>query len=173
MNLLRADAFTSEVLASALFGGEEDIRDGVRDEPIDLFRHGAVTGAEAGLDVGDGNVELGGRQRRRQRGVHIPHHERQVCLQCLEDGFEASHDFGRLDRVRPGPDTEVEVRRRDFELLEELRRHLIVIVLAGVHEDRSDPRIAPHRPAEIQERRCQDIAVLGRHLGLRQPVPGD
>ena len=110
MDLFRRDAFAQEVLAAALFGDEEDIRDGIREEPVDLLRHGAVKGAEPRLDVGDRNVELHGRQSGGQSGVDVPHDKHEIRPQRVEDRLEAAHDFRRLHRVRPRPDTEVEVR---------------------------------------------------------------
>ena len=54
---------------SRSFGGEKQIRQPVCNEPVDFFGHGAVIGAEAGFDVGYRDQQLGGDQRRRQRGI--------------------------------------------------------------------------------------------------------
>src|SRR3989454_5929046 len=52
-----------------------------------------------------------------------------------EHGLEPLHDGGGLRRVGAGADPEVVVGRGDPQLLEERRRHLRGVVLAGVHDD--------------------------------------
>ncbi len=71
VNALRGDALAQQVHASAFFGDEEEVGDGVGDDAVDLFRHGAVEAAQAGLDMHDVDAQFLGDQRRRGGGVHV------------------------------------------------------------------------------------------------------
>ena len=148
VDFLGRDALPEEVRSAALLRDEQEVRDGVRQEPVDLLGHTPVEGTEPGLDVGDGDVKLHRREGGGQRGVHVAHDQHEVGQRGVQDRLEAAHDLGGLDRVRARADAEVEVGGPDIQVLEEPLRHRPVVVLAGVDEDRSQGRLRAHRPDE-------------------------
>src|SRR5271166_6567596 len=65
VNLFAIDAFAEEILVTVGRWREEQIGELVGEQAVDFFRHGAVAGAQSGLDVADGYSELGANQRGR------------------------------------------------------------------------------------------------------------
>ena len=92
----------------------------------------------------DRNPHFDRRQRGSEGRVHIAHHEDRAWLDHLQDGLQASEDFGRLRRVRARADAEIDGRRLKVQLREELLRHHVIVVLAGVDEDRQQCGVALH-----------------------------
>jgi len=146
VNLLWRDAFSEQVLPSALLRHEEEVGDGIREQAVDLLRHGAVEASQPGLHVSHRNPKLYGGDGGSRRGVHVAHHEHQIRTDRIQDRFESSHHFGGLNRMRAGADTETEVEWLDIQVPEELLRHASIVMLAGVDEDRDDLGVALHLP---------------------------
>ena len=59
-----ADALAEQVLLGLRAVREAPLRELVDEEPVELLRHRAVEAAQARLEVGDGDAELGGGERR-------------------------------------------------------------------------------------------------------------
>ena len=114
---------------------EEELRELVGDDPVDLLRHRPVERAQAGFDVPDRDEELRSGQGGGHRRVHVAGDEDDVGLGLQQDRLEALHDRSGLLRVRARPDAERVVRLPHAELLEEDLGHLSVVVLARVDED--------------------------------------
>ena len=92
VDLFRGDALVLEVCVGLFAGGEEEVRDLVCEQAVYLLGHGAVEGAEAGLDVGHRDVELGGIEGAGYGGVHVPHDDDEVGALFEQDLFELEHD---------------------------------------------------------------------------------
>ena len=70
-----------------------------------------------------------------------------VRLVLQHDRLEGRHDVGRLGRVGAGADLQVDVRLGNLELPEEQVAHPLVVMLAGVDQERLDVGVAPRTPA--------------------------
>ena len=68
---VRAEALLLEVAHARIGGREQQVRQVIGDDAIDLLRHPAIEAAQPGLDVRERDVELGRRQRRGQRRVGV------------------------------------------------------------------------------------------------------
>src|SRR5438445_596657 len=129
------DPFLREVVHRRLRGTEEERREVVRHDPVDLLRHGSVEGPEARLDVPERPAHLRGDERAREGRVRVSVHEDQVGLLALEDVFKPAHHLGGLAGVTRAADAQVVIRPRHVEDLEEHIGHVLVVVLPGVDED--------------------------------------
>ena len=163
---------------------EQEVRQEVRDPPVDLLGHRVVEGAEAGLDVGHRQADLGRHERRGNGRVDVAVHHRERRPDLPERPLEGDHDRGRLGGMRPGPDAEVEVRPRQVEVAEEDRGQRVVVVLAGVDEalvdaaggERADDRRGLHEVGPGADDVCYGSShvpsVRGAGVGLpAEPIP--
>ena len=113
---------------------EEEVRDLVGEDAVDLLRHGAVEAAQPGLDMGDRDAELRRDERGGQRRVDVAGHEARGRARSPSDRLERSMTRAVCSRVRAGADpaggraAACRARRRR-------RPTSPVVVLAGVHED--------------------------------------
>jgi hypothetical protein len=149
---------------------EKEARDVIRQAAVDLFGHPVVEAAQAGLDVGHRDAELGGGQGARERGVRIAEDH---------DHVRAVLEHGRLERLehaaghpamRAGADAQVAVGSGDAELVEEGLGHLVVVVLTRVDEQ------LPHPPSQgsRERRRFHELrpgSHHGHHDGTRPGGP--
>src|SRR5436309_733787 len=148
MDLRGRDALPKKVDPGVFLGDEEQIRDGVREQAVDFFRHRPVEAAEPRLDVDEREAELDGGDGGGQGGVHVADAEYECGPYPGQQRLQTLHDLRSLDGVGARSDTEVVVRCRDLQLGEEPRRHRVVVVLTGVNERRDDRRMAQHFPDE-------------------------
>ena len=120
----------------ALVGGEEVGRDPVDLDPVALLGHRQVAAAQPGLDVRDRQARTGPRSREGRVRVAVDEHR--IGRPPGDRGAQR-----RLDRrdVR-GAQVERDGRLAQRELLEEDGGERRVPVLAGVHDDLLDPRVA-------------------------------
>ena len=129
------DALGRQVPHRGVARAEEEVRQVVCDDPVDLLRHMAVEASEPRFDVGDRHGDLRRRQGAGQGGVRIAvDHEPVRALEEQHVLDAAEHGRGLIP-VRAGPDAQVDVGRRDLEPVEEDAGHLVVVVLPGVHQD--------------------------------------
>ena len=80
----------------------------------------------------------------------------------VERGLEAAHHLGGLRRMAAGPDVEVDVGSRQAEVGEQAAAHVLVVVLAGVDQQRRQRR-------HVTGQRTQDR----RHLHEVRPRADD
>jgi hypothetical protein len=99
-------AFREQVVARLRRVDEQELRDLVGDDPVDLLRHCPVERAQSRLDVPDRELQLGGRQRRSKRRVHVAGDEHDVRLGLDQHRLEPLHHARRLLRVRPRADAQ-------------------------------------------------------------------
>src|SRR5688500_3712960 len=110
MNLSPSDAFAQEITDSTRLGHEEQIGYVIREDPVDLFRHGRIERAQAGLDVRNERSRartLRRHERARESRIDIADDDDDVRALLHEDLLETRHHSGRLDGVRPGADSEM------------------------------------------------------------------
>src|SRR3546814_4893388 len=88
----------------------------------DLLRHAAVVAAQASLEVGQGNAQLGRHQGAGQRRIHVADDDGPVRALLLADLFVGDHDGGGLLGMRAAADAEMMVRRRQAEVGKEAVR---------------------------------------------------
>src|SRR5439155_21487912 len=67
VDLRGRDALPKKVDPGVFLGDEEQIRDGVRQQAVDFFRHRPVEAAEPRLDVDEREAELDGGDRKSTR----------------------------------------------------------------------------------------------------------
>lgn len=108
---------------------------------IDFLRHGPVEGAEARLYVSDRQVEFGGGECSRDRGVGVAVHQDPVGVKALQRYLETLQHPSGLLAVWAASHLEVDRRIRKVETLEEGLRHQGVVVLSGVDDRVIDAHI--------------------------------
>ena len=103
--------------------------------PVDLLGHRVVEAAQAGLDVGDRDPELGRDERRGERRVH-------VAIDDDERRLERPGSTGSRATIRaavwpawvPGADAQIDVGLRQPRSRKKTSDMAGVVVLAGVDE---------------------------------------
>ncbi len=125
------DPLAGQMLDGHLAGGEEQRREAVGQDPVDLLGHRREA-AQSGLDVGHGEVQLGGCQGGGQGGVGVPEDHDQVGGLGHQDLFDLLQHPAGHGPVAGAAHAQVVVRGRQLQLLEEDLRHVLVVVLAGV-----------------------------------------
>ncbi|MNN33330.1 hypothetical protein D3C81_1470850 [compost metagenome] len=138
-------AFTPQMLDGARFGDEEPVRDTVRHETVDLFRHAHVAAAQASLHVCHGNAEFFRRNRAGQRGIDVAYHQHGGGPLGLAQLLEGQHDLARLFRVRAAACRHEDVRLGDTQLFKKHVVHLAVVVLARMDDLERQARMALQR----------------------------
>lgn len=110
----------------------------VGDDAIDLLGHGAVEGPQPGLDMCDGNVQLGGHEGAGQRRVGIAVDQNAVGAQGFQHRFELLK-HGACHRPMPtAMDLQIVVGLLDAQLGKEDVGHLGIEMLAGMDQYFSD-----------------------------------
>ena len=175
-----ADALLDEVVDRGLRGTEQERGEVVRDDPIDLLGHRAIEGPETGLDVSERAAHLRRDERARERRVRVPVHEDEIGLLPLEDVLETVHHLRGLAGVTAASNSEVVVRPRHVEDLEEHVGHVLVVMLPGVDQDLLVvlANLPAHRRGLDELRACADDArdFHGRQSGrtaYNDIVPND
>jgi hypothetical protein len=133
---LLGNSFGPQIASCVLTGREEIIRDLVGHEPIDLLRHGPVEASQAGFDMGYKDGQFGGDEGAGCGRVDVADDDDQIGLLFEAHSFEFDHDFPGLLGMASGPDTEVDIRRRNPQVAEKGAGHIIIVMLAGVDNDR-------------------------------------
>ena len=144
-------ALVAQVRHGVGAGREAEVGQPVGDQPVDLLGHLHVEAAQAGLHVRLGHVQLGRHERRGEGRVDVAVDDDQRRPIGQERVLEGHQEGRGLARVRPGPDAEVEVGRREPQLGEEDAGQRLVVVLPGVDHALLDARArrghgSPARP---------------------------
>ena len=87
-------------------------------------------------------------QRASERGVHIAHHEYTTRLVLVKHGLKAAHHFSGLHGMRARADFEVDIGPRQAQVIKELLAHALVVVLAGVQQQRRQRRLVRCQSAQ-------------------------
>lgn len=143
-------------------GSEEKIRKLISKNPIDLFRHGAVAGAQAGLYMRYADSEFGTNERGGQGGIYIAVDKNPVRLALLQHWFQASHDLGGLAGVTSGADLQIDVALGHFQLGKKYFGHRCVVMLAGVDETLVHAGLCRERSKE--RRRLHEVWARAHHV---------
>ena len=89
--------------------------------------------------MSDADVEFCRHQRASHRGIYVAYNDNPVGALPEAEFFVFQHDVGRLLGVTAASDSEVRVRRRQGKLGKEDIRHVGVIMLAGMNQERMRP----------------------------------
>ena len=136
MDLCRRNAFPVQMRIGVLRGREEQLREGIRELPVDFLGHGAVKAAQACLHVGNRYSLLCRGQGTGQRRVDIPDHHDPIRALVLQERFEGQHHPRRLLAMAAGANPKRVQRARDLEFLEKHLRHARIVMLSGMHQKR-------------------------------------
>ncbi len=102
---LRRMALVEQVRPRLRRVNEQEIRDRVGDDPVELLRHRPVEAAQPRLDVPDGHLQLRRRDCRRQGRVHITRHQHHIGPHLQEHRARAARSRApsarRATRSRP------------------------------------------------------------------------
>ncbi len=150
---LGEDALALQVLARLARRCEQQRCELVRDQAVYLFGHGHVEGAQARLQMDDGDAELGRRKSACERGVHVADDHDAVRRLLFEEFFEPDHRGAGLNRMRARAHPEMPARLRYGEVLEEDVGHHVVVMLTGVYQIRLVTRLGEcrHERAHLDE----------------------
>lgn len=106
----------------------------VREPPVELLRHPEVVAPEPGLHMPNLDVLLHCGQGSGEHGVGITLDKNAVRPGVCELLLELGYRFSGLLTGRARAHAQERIWLRQLELLEEYLRHLVVVVLARVHE---------------------------------------
>ena len=86
--------------------------------------------------MGNLDIELHRHECAGDGAVYVAHDDDPVGLVLEAHGLEPLHDPRRLSRVGQTPHLEVDVRPGDIQLFEKQFAHVLVIMLAGMYQQR-------------------------------------
>src|SRR5262245_18339985 len=112
-------AFTRQVRQSSRFGDEQQVGDGISENPVDLLWHCPVETAQTRFDMHDRNTPFNRGERARHRALDISDHHCRGRSILEEMGFVGFENACGLDAVRSRSSTEMNVGCGNIELFEE------------------------------------------------------
>ena len=142
IDLLRGHALGAQIRIRIPGRRPQEIRDRIRDQPIDLLGHAAVAAAQASLQVHDRDPQLGADHGTGGGRVDVAHHHDGVRAGALADDLVGHHRAPGLLGMRAAADFEVVRRFGQAQVPEEGVRHVRVVVLPGVHDGGLAPAFA-------------------------------
>ena len=168
-----------QIFARAALRGEQQVRQLVGEQPVELLGHAAVAAPQTGLHVRDRDTELGRAERGGDSGVDVPDDHDEVRSLLQQNRLQALQHVRRLGRMRARAGTKVVVRLRQPELLEEDVAEADVVVLAGVHKRLretdgcsaqavGDRRMAPGAPRPDRGHDRRDLHKVGARASHMQ-----
>ena len=141
------DALAHELRDRLRARREQEVGQGIGDDPVDLLGHGPVVAPQPCLDVGEGTAGLRRHERRGERRVDVTVDHDQRRIELGEGRLEGDEQRRRLAGVRARSDAEIEVRLGQGEVAEEDVGQPRVVVLSGVDEplvDLATPERSDH-----------------------------
>ena len=140
---LCGNALGEEVAVGVGRGRPQDVAQDVGGEPVQLLRHGPVARAQARLEMDGRDAELGPDQSAGDRRIDVADHDQPVRPVRLGDLAIGDHHLAGLLGMAARADAEVEIGLGQAEIGEEIGRHVGVVMLAGMDEQRRDDRRSP------------------------------
>ena len=128
------DGLLPQLLGGTLGRAQQQAREVVGEDAVELLGHAPVEAAHAGLDVSHRQRGLGGGQAAGERRVRVSIDENGLGSVVLEHRGQGAEHGGGLGRVRPTAQAQLDLRPGNVELAHEDARQLVVVVLAGVDE---------------------------------------
>src|SRR5262245_43026038 len=107
----------------------------IRYDTIDLLRHLPIEAPQAGLDMSHGHGELRGCERTRERRIRVAVNKQALGAPVHQHRFNPLQHRACLCTVRSRPNVEIDVGRRQLETVKKHTGHLIVVVLACMHQN--------------------------------------
>src|SRR5205809_4632301 len=129
----RRHVLLSQVLLRRRGRREEQVRQLVRDDPVDLLRHRLVERPDAGLDVREGTVLFSGEKGPGDGRVRVAVDDDEVSV--LRGVRDLPHRRRDLQMRRLLLQRELFVRFAELHVAEEDPVHHQVVMLPGMHED--------------------------------------
>jgi hypothetical protein len=163
------NAFAQQIGVRAFLRREQQIRDLIGEDAIDLFRHRAVETAQARFHVYYGHAFLDRDERAGERRVHVADDEHGRWPLAIEHGLEAPHDLGGLHGVRSGADLQIDVGVGYAERGEVLAVHFGIVMLAGMHKQHRDRRVSVLHRAD-HGRNLHEIGTRSDHAQYRAAI---
>ena len=117
----------------------------IGEDPVDLLRHPPVEGAQPRLHMGDGDVQLGRRQRPCEGGVRVAIDQHRIGPFGLKDRLQRLKHPAGHGAVPAAVDAQIVCRLRELELAKELLGHLRVEMLPSVNDPRARQGAPPMR----------------------------
>ena len=152
------DSFALQVGDAARFGDKKQIGDSISQEPVDLFGHRAVEAAQSRFNMRDTNPKLYSGEGAGHGTVDVAKHDGARWWALDQMFLVALDDPRRLRAMHTRADVEMNVWRRDAELLEKHVGHRRVVVLTGV--DDANPHVTMGR--EATHDRCELHEIWAR-----------
>jgi hypothetical protein len=161
LHALAGNPFAAEVIDRIGRGGEQDVRELIGDDAVDLLGHRAIERAEARLHVREPDPALGRDQRGGDRRVHVTDRQDQVRSLAATDLLEGHHHPGDLLGVGRRAHAEAPVGLGQPEIVGERAAQAVVVVLAGVHENAAHG--GESGAGGVPERRHLHVVRAGPH----------
>lgn len=141
-------AFLAEIVDGGCGRAEQQGGYAIGEDAVDFLGHVGVVRAQAGFDMGHGDVELGGGERPGEGRVGVAVDEYPVGLFLLDERFDAFEHAAGHGAMSEAGDAEVMIRAGDIELVEEDIRHVGIEMLAGVDDDLPDVVVGTNGPTD-------------------------
>ena len=127
-----SESLFSQVIQSGLGRRKKQRRYMVCGYAVQFLRHTLVVASQSGLHMYHRHSSLHSDQRSGYRRIGVAVNYQRVKVLFGEDAFNARHHLASLIGVRAATDVQIIVRARYAKLIEEYRRHFLVIVLPCV-----------------------------------------
>src|SRR5438477_8911688 len=141
MNAAGGAALTPQILNPARLGDKKDVREMIGENAILFFRHGAIEGPQAGLNVHNQRPRgaiINGKLRRREGArncrIDVAYDDQDIRALLNQDLFELAQNLRSLSSMRATAYAKVDIRPRELEVSEKLVGHGLVVMLSGVHQ---------------------------------------
>ena len=115
-----------------------------------------------------GETELDGGEAGRQGRRDVADYQDQVGTDILQDRLESLHDGRQLMDLGAGADPEKRGGFRELQVAEERVGHELVVMLAGVHDVRSDAGVPPH--LRLERRQLHEVRPAADHVKYFQAL---
>ena len=121
---------------------------------VDFLGHGPIEAPHSGLDMDDGNVQFGGGQGPRERGVGVAIDDHGVEPAARKAFLDGSQHPAGLHAMPARADVQVHVGVAEVQIAKELAAHVVVVMLAGMYQGLD---VAPLAEFAAERRRLHEL----------------
>ena len=137
------DPFPQEVRVRIRRRGPEEVGEGVRDKAVDLLGHRSIKRPQACFKMRNLHAELDGCERDCRRGIDVATTTARSGRTAVhQDLLIGDHHVSGLLRMGAAPHGQMDGRIGQLQVPEERIRHIEVVVLAGMDNNRLCPGLA-------------------------------